>query len=129
VHNDKTTHVREGATELGQDGPGTVGPGRPRMAGLAHPEGRFDPPFLEREDLSTLIRGGATIHMERATRPRGRPQARERERRGGRSFAKRIALLEGSNHKWRRTSRPCQDTPGGEGRHCRKRHHDQWCYA
>jgi hypothetical protein len=24
---------------------------------------------------------------------------------------RRIALLEGSNHKWRRTSWPCQDTP------------------
>jgi hypothetical protein len=34
-----------------------------------------------------------------------------RERRGGRSFTRKIALLEESNHKWRRTSRPCQGTP------------------
>jgi hypothetical protein len=34
------------------------------------------------------------------------------ERKGGeRSFARRISLLEGSNHKWTRTSRPCHDTP------------------
>jgi hypothetical protein len=35
----------------------------------------------------------------------------ERGGRGGRSFARRIALLDGSNHKWRRTLRPCQDAP------------------
>jgi hypothetical protein len=29
VHNDKRTHVRKGAIELGQDGPGPVGLGRP----------------------------------------------------------------------------------------------------
>jgi hypothetical protein len=45
VHNDKRTHVRKGATEPGQDGPGPPG--------LAHP-GVGWPPFLQREDLSTL---------------------------------------------------------------------------
>jgi hypothetical protein len=43
VHNDKSTHVREGATELGQDGPRSVSPGRP--AGLAHPRVGSPPPI------------------------------------------------------------------------------------
>jgi hypothetical protein len=30
VHNDKSAHVREGATEPGQNGPGSVGPAHPR---------------------------------------------------------------------------------------------------
>jgi hypothetical protein len=127
VHNDKRTHVREGATESGPEGPGPVSPGRPTWPTLGsvrppiswawrcfNPKYVEAPPFSERE-------------RERAIRPRGRSQARER--RGGRSFARRITLLEGSNHQWRRTSRPCQDTPGGKGRHRRKHHHDQQCYA
>jgi hypothetical protein len=119
VQNDKSAHVREGATEPGQNGPGSVGP--------AHPRGG-SAPVSWGEDESTL-NTWRHYHSqrERAIRPRGHQQARER--RGGRSFARRIALLEGSNHKWRRMSRPCQDTPGGEGRHRQKRHHDQRCYA
>jgi hypothetical protein len=47
VHNDKRTHVREGATEPGRNGP--------RPVGLAHSRvGSVRPPFLEHEDVSTL---------------------------------------------------------------------------
>jgi hypothetical protein len=50
VHNDKRTHMRKGATKLGRNGPGLVGPGRP-----AWPiPGSVRPQFLEREYLSTL---------------------------------------------------------------------------
>jgi hypothetical protein len=50
VHNDKRTHVREGATKPGRHGPGPVSPGR-----LAWPiPGSIQAPILEREDVSTL---------------------------------------------------------------------------
>jgi hypothetical protein len=50
VHNDKRTHVCEGVTEPCRNGLGPVGSSR-----LAWPIlGRFGPPFLEREDVSTL---------------------------------------------------------------------------
>jgi hypothetical protein len=50
VQNVKRTHGSEGATELGQDEPGRVGPGQP-----ARPiPVSVRPPFLEREDDATL---------------------------------------------------------------------------
>jgi hypothetical protein len=50
VHKDMRTHRSEGATEPGKDGPRPVGPGRPTWSTL----GSVRPPFLEREDPSTL---------------------------------------------------------------------------
>jgi hypothetical protein len=50
-------------------------------------------------------------HSQRERETFAREAIHKLERRGERSFARRITLLEGSNHKWRRTSRPCQDTP------------------
>jgi hypothetical protein len=47
----------------------------------------------------------------REREPFAREAVHKRERRGGGSFTRKIALLEESNHKWRRTSRPCQGTP------------------
>jgi hypothetical protein len=100
------THGSEGATEPGRDGPGPVGPVRPAWP---TPEVGSAPLLLAREDTSTLRRGGTAIRRDRTIRSRGRPQAREKRR--GRSFARRIVLLEGSTHKWRRRKIPSEASP------------------
>jgi hypothetical protein len=131
VHNDKRTHVREGATEPGRNGPRPVGPGR-----LAWPiPGSVRPPFLELEDVSTLntwrhhhSQRERERERERAIRPRDCPQARERE--------KRREIIRKKDRSTRRKQPQVEEDvealprhPGGEGRHRRKRHHDQQCYA
>jgi hypothetical protein len=81
VRKDMRTHGREGATEPGQDGPGPVGPGRPAWPTPVS----VRPPFLEREDPSTLStwrhrHSQREGERERTIRLTGRPQERERER-------------------------------------------------
>jgi hypothetical protein len=57
--------------------------GGPKLAGLAHSEGRFGPPFLAPEGSSTLSSWRRRHSQGRETfGQRGYPQARER---GGRS--------------------------------------------
>jgi hypothetical protein len=51
VHKYMRTHESEGATELGRDGPGTVGPSQPAWP---TPGSVWAPLFLAREDPSTL---------------------------------------------------------------------------
>jgi hypothetical protein len=112
VHKYMRTRGSEGATEPGGDGPGSVGPVRPAWS----TPGSVRPPLLAPEDPSTL--SSWRRHHSQAREPfasRGHPQVREREE-GDRSE-------EGSlNSKEAPTS-------GEEGRHCRKRHHDQWCHV
>jgi hypothetical protein len=115
VHKDVRTHRSEGATEPGRDGPGPVGPSRPAWPtpGLVrlplplswwvwrsfNPKDGEAPPFTEGESFAREV-----IHNL------------EREEEGDHS-------REGSLYSKE------APTGGGEGRHRRKRHHDQRCYA
>jgi hypothetical protein len=105
VHKYMRTHGSEGVTEPGRDGPGSVGPSQ-----SAWPtSGAFDPPFLASEDPSTQSSWRRHHSEDRQPfTPRGHPQARDR---GGRSFGKRMAQLEGSTHKWRRRKTLSEASP------------------
>jgi hypothetical protein len=96
--------------------PGWAWAGRSGPAGLAHSGGRFDPPFLAREDSSTLScwrrrhsREGEPFAWE-VVHKLEREEERDRSREGS-LYSKEAP------------------TSGGEGRHRRKRHHYQRCYA
>jgi hypothetical protein len=82
VHKYMRTHGSEGATELGRDGPGPVGPSRPAWptpgVGSAHL-------FFACEDTSTLRHGGAAIHRDREPFAREVIHKLEREEEGDRS--------------------------------------------
>jgi hypothetical protein len=82
--------------------------GRPNQAEMGL--GRTAWPFPEVVRPPKYVE--APPFAERAIHPRGRPQARaeEEERnhlQGGSLYSKEATI------KWRRTSRPCQDTPRG----------------
>jgi hypothetical protein len=85
------------SAQVGQPGPlqGSV------QSPFSYTRRSFNPKFLEAPPFA----GG------RAIRPRGHPQVREGERRGGRSLARMIALLEGSTHKWKRRKTPLEASP------------------
>jgi hypothetical protein len=87
-----------------------MGLGRAAQAGRPGPLwGSVRPPFLAPEDPSTLCSGRHHHSQDREPfAPRGHPQVRER---GGRSFGRRIAQLEGSTHKWRRRKTPSEASP------------------
>jgi hypothetical protein len=70
--------MREEATEMGQDGPGPVGPSRPAWptSGVGSA-----PPFLAPEDPSTLSSWRRHHSQDREPfAPRDHPQAREKRR-------------------------------------------------
>jgi hypothetical protein len=87
VHKYMRTQGSEGATEPGRDGPGPL-------------RGSVRPPFscTRRSFNPKLLEGRHSQDRE----PFAREAIHKLERRGGRSFARRIAQLEGSTHKWRR---------------------------
>jgi hypothetical protein len=105
-------------------------PNRARM-GLGRPA--WPTPEAVRSPLSWASRWRNPKYVE-APFAGGEPFTREavqkleRKERRERSSARRIVLLEGSNHKWWRMSRPCQDTPRRR-RKTPSRHHDQQCYV
>jgi hypothetical protein len=96
--------------EKGRSNRGGMGLGRSAQADRPGPLwGSVRPPFsCTRRSFNPKFLETPPFAGQRAICPRGHPQAREREEEGDRSW--------GSTHKWRR-------------RHCRKHHHDQWCYA
>jgi hypothetical protein len=83
-------------------------PNRARM-GLAHSGGRFGFLFLTPEDPSTLSCWKCYHSQDRE--PFSREAIHKLERRGGRSFMRRIAQLEESTHKWRRRKTPSEASP------------------
>jgi hypothetical protein len=137
------------STRGDRTGPGWAWAVRPKPAGLAHSEGRFAPPFLALEGSSTLkswrcrnSQGGEPFA------PGGHPQARER---GGRSPEEdrpsrrkhpqvekkedtvgSVTIINGARREISgggSTISKEAPTSGEEGRHRRKRHHNQRCYV
>jgi hypothetical protein len=124
VQNVKRTHGSEGVTKPGQDGPGPVGPGQ-----LAWPiPVSVQPPisWAWRWCNPKYVEATPFAERERAIRPRGHPQARE----------KRREIIRKEDHSTRRKQPQVEEDvealprhPKGEGRHRRKCHHDQRCYV
>jgi hypothetical protein len=87
-----------------------MGLGRLAQAGRPGPlRGSVRPPFsCTRRSFNPKLLEVPPFARQRAIRPRGHPQAKEK-RRG--SFARRIAQLEGSAHKWRRRKTPSEASP------------------
>jgi hypothetical protein len=106
LHKYMRTHGTKGATE-----PARMGLGRSVWSGRPGPlRGSVRPPFsCTRRFFNPKLLEAPPFARGRAIRLRGRPQARER--RGERSFARRIALLEGSTYKWRRRKTPSEASP------------------
>jgi hypothetical protein len=88
---------------------------------------RFGPLFLRVKMMQPEVCVGAAIRGE--SHSSKRLSTREKGWRRERSFARWINRVQGSDYKCRRMSRPCHNTPRGQGRQHRKRHHDQWCHA
>jgi hypothetical protein len=108
------THGSERATEPGRDGPGSVGPSRPAWptSGVGSA-----PLFLHPKILQSEVCGGTAIRKTESHSHREAIHKLEREREEGDRSG------EGSlNSKEAHTS-------GEEGRHRRKRHHDQQCHV
>jgi hypothetical protein len=96
------THERKGATEPGQDGPGTVSPSK-----LAWPTLRVGsaPLSLHPKDLQPYVHGGAAIHETESHLHRVAIHKLEREEG---DLRRRIDQLEGSTHRWRRRKTPSE---------------------
>jgi hypothetical protein len=103
VHKHMRTHGSEGATEPGRDGHGPVGPSQ---TAWPTPGVGSAPILLHPKDLQPQVRGGATIHKTESHLHREAIHKLEREEG---DLLRRIAQLEGSTHKWRRSPR------GGRG--------------
>jgi hypothetical protein len=105
VHKCMSTHIIEGATELGRDGPGPVGPSQP-----ARPtsEDSSAPLFLNPKILQPYVRGGSTIPK---TESHSHQESIHKLERGGRSFWRSITQFEGRTHKWRRRKTPSEASP------------------
>jgi hypothetical protein len=95
------THESEGDRIV----PGWAWAGRPKPAGLAHSGGQFGVLFIA-STLSSWRR-----HHSQHREPFAQETIHKLERRGGRSFVRRIAQLEGSTHKWRRRNTPSEASP------------------
>jgi hypothetical protein len=124
VQNVNRTHESEGATEPGQDGPGPVDPGR-----LARPT-----PVLVRPRISCASRWCNPEYVEAPPFTDGEPFAREVVHKLEREKRREIIRKEDRSTRRKQPQveediEALQDTPGGEGRHCRKRHHDKRCYT
>jgi hypothetical protein len=98
-----------------------VGAGRSAQAGRPTPFWhRFDPPFLEHEDAWTLScwrcchSGGTQISTRTSTTRQRGWTGRELRR----THTRNIHLVQGGDHKRRRTSRHYHSAPRVEGRHC-----------
>jgi hypothetical protein len=102
--------------EKGRSNRAELGLGRLAQAGRPGPlRGSVRPPFLAPEDPSTLSSWRRRHSQDREPfAPRGHPEARERQE-GDRSGKGSLNSKEAP-------------TSGEEGRHRRKRHHDQWCH-
>jgi hypothetical protein len=110
----------------GRTGPKWAQTSQPRQAGPPHSCVSL-PPFLEREDSSTL--GHSGFHHSEETEWDTREAVHKEERLDGREIIhEKDWLRPWRRHKWRRTSRPCHSALGTEGRHHRKHHHDQRCH-
>jgi hypothetical protein len=111
VHNHTRTHRSEGATEPSRDGPGPVGPSRP-----ARPSSGVGsaPLSLHPKDLQPYVPRGAAIRKGESHSHREAIHKIEREEG---DLRRRITQLEEA------------PTSGEEGRHRRKRHHDQRCHV
>jgi hypothetical protein len=112
VHKCMSTHIIEGATELGRDGPGPVGPSQP-----ARPtsEDSSAPLFLNPKILQPYVRGGSTIPKTESHSHQESIHKLERE--------------EGDHSGEVSLNSKEEPTSGEEGRHRRKRHPNQQCHV
>jgi hypothetical protein len=77
VHKYMRTHGSEGATEPDGDGPGLVGPSRPPWPTLGVGSAPFS---CTRRSFNPKLLEALPFARQRAIRPRGHPQAREKRR-------------------------------------------------
>jgi hypothetical protein len=102
VYNHTRTHGREGVTEPGRDGPGSVGPSRPAWPTLRVGSA---PLSLHPKDIQPLVPGGPAIREIESHSHREAIHKLEREKG---DLWRKIDHLERSTLKWRRRKTPSE---------------------